>query len=146
MDIRELDSGDIEKIKKLMLDIFSGEPWNDVWTDKQLHAYVSELIENKNSLSFGVYLDGNLIGMALGRTKSWYEGTEYWIEEFGILPDRQQSGTGSAFIEELEKILAEKGIEYIVLLTERNVPAYRFYKKNGFREKEENVFFVKALR
>lgn len=108
MDIRELDSGDIEKIKKLMLDIFSGEPWNDVWTDKQLHAYVSELIENKNSLSFGVYLDGNLIGMALGRTKSWYEGTEYWIEEFGILPDRQQSGTGSAFIEELEKILAEK--------------------------------------
>ena len=98
MDIRELNSGDIEKIKKLMLDIFSGEPWNDVWTDKQLHAYVSELIENKNSLSFGVYLDGNLIGMALGRTKSWYEGTEYWIEEFGILPDRQQSGTGSAFI------------------------------------------------
>ena len=129
-----------------MLDIFSGEPWNDVWTDKQQHAYVSELIENKNSLSFGVYLDGNLIGMALGRTKSWYEGTEYWIEEFGILPDRQQSGTGSAFIKEMEKILAEKGIEYIVLLTERNVPAYRFYKKNGFREKEENVFFVKALR
>ena len=146
MDIRELNSGDIEKIKKLMLDIFSGEPWNDVWTDKQLHAYVSELIENKNSLSFGVYLDGNLIGMALGRTKSWYEGTEYWIEEFGIVPDRQQSGTGSAFIEELEKILVKKGIEYIVLLTERNVPAYRFYKKNGFREKEENVFFVKALR
>ena len=34
----------------------------------------------------------------------------------------------------------------VVLLTEKNVPAYRFYKKNGFREKEENVFFVKALR
>ena len=127
MDIRELSIDNIENIKKLMLDIFSGEPWNDVWTDKQLHAYVSELTGNKNSLSFGVYLDGNLIGMALGRIKSWYEGTEYWIEEFGILPDRQQSGIGSAFIE-------------------KNVPAYRFYKKNGFREKEENVFFVKALR
>ena len=145
MDIRELSIDNIENIKKLMLDIFSGEPWNDVWTDKQLHAYVSELTGNKNSLSFGVYLDGNLIGMALGRIKSWYEGTEYWIEEFGILPDRQQSGIGSAFIEELEKILTEKGIKY-VLLTEKNVPAYRFYKKNGFREKEENVFFVKALR
>lgn len=70
MDIRELSIDNIENIKKLMLDIFSGEPWNDVWTDKQLHTYVSELTGNKNSLSFGVYLYGNLIGMALGRTKS----------------------------------------------------------------------------
>ena len=49
---------------------------------------------NENSLSFGVYQDEVLIGIALGRLKSWYEGTEYWIDEFGILLicSRQESG------------------------------------------------------
>ena len=137
MDIRELSIDNIENIKKLMLDIFSGEPWNDVWTDKQLHAYVSELTGNKNSLSFGVYLDGNLIGMALGRIKSWYEGTEYWIEEFGILPDRQQSGIGSAFIEELEKILAEKGSSTSFSLRRKMFPPIVFIKRTVFGKKKK---------
>lgn len=47
MDIREININYIDAIKKLMIDIFSKEPWNDTWTDAQLHLYVSELIENK---------------------------------------------------------------------------------------------------
>ncbi len=145
MNIQELNMENIEEIKRLMVAIFSGEPWNDSWTDGQLHAYISQLIGNQNSLSFGVYRDGALIGLALGKIKSWYEGTEYWVDEFGILPEMQQSGIGSAFIREIEKTLATRGISYIVLLTEKNLPAYDFYKKNGFEEKEETVFFAKAI-
>ena len=50
-----------------MLDIFSVDPWNDAWTDEQLHTYISELIGNKNSLSYGIYQHDTLIGMALGK-------------------------------------------------------------------------------
>lgn len=146
MDIRELTIANIEAIKTLMLDIFSKAPWEDRWTNEQLHAYVSELIGNKNSLSFGAYKDEILIGMALGRVKSWYEGTEYWIDEFGILPEMQQSGLGNKFIHEIEQVLAGKGFAHIVLLTERNVPAYRFYQKNGFEEMVDTVFFVKPIK
>ena len=64
MDIRELSIAHIDAIKKLMLDIFSKEPWNDVWTDEQLQLYVSELSDNKNSLSFGLFVNDNMIGMA----------------------------------------------------------------------------------
>lgn len=104
------------------------------------------MIGNKNSLSFGAYKDEILIGMALGRIKSWYEGTEYWIDEFGILPEMQQSGLGTKFIHEIEQVLAGKGFAHIVLLTERNVPAYRFYQKNGFEEMVDTVFFVKPIK
>ena len=145
MYIRELGIDDIEFVKRTMLEIFSGEPWNDTWTDEQLHQYILELMSNKNSLSFGAYKDDILIGISLGKIKSWYEGTEYWIDEFGILPMMQQNGNGSAFMNEIEIAAAEKGIEYIVLLTERNVPAYQFYKRNGFNEKEETVFFFKQI-
>lgn len=65
-----------------------------MWTDDKLHAYIRELMGNENSLSFGVYQDEVLTGIALGRLKSWYEGTEYWIDEFGILPKMQQAGIG----------------------------------------------------
>lgn len=145
MDIRKLGVENIEMVKEMMLAIFSAEPWNDVWTDEQLQQYVYELICGENSLCFGAYKDGAPVGIALGRIKSWYEGTEYWIEEFGILPARQERGLGSEFMEAVEKELTAYGIAYIVLLTERNVPAYHFYKKNGFEEKKENVFFAKAI-
>lgn len=145
MDIRELNIYHNNAIKKLMVNIFSKEPWNDIWTHEQLHLYISELIENKNSLSFGLFENDNMIGMALGHVKHWYEGTEYWIDEFGVLPEKQRYGIGTAFLAEIEKILENKGIIYIALLTERTVPAYHFYKRNGFDEKEETSFFVKKI-
>ena len=145
MRIQELNMDNIEDIKKLMIAIFSREPWNDKWTDDQLYRYISELIGNKNSLSFGFYQNEVFLGMALGKIKSWYAGPEYWIDEFGILPEMQQSGIGSEFMREIEKALVKKGIAHIVLLTERGVPAYHFYQKNGFEEKEETAFFVKSI-
>ncbi len=145
MEIREINLDQIEQIKQRMLDIFSGEPWNDRWTQEQLHCYIAELTGNTNSLSFGLYREDALIGIALGRVKSWYEGREYWIEEFGILPELQQKGFGSAFLNGIEEILAKKGIPYVALLTQRNFPAYHFYVKNGFEEQKETVFFVKKI-
>lgn len=146
MEIRELGVENIEEIKKIILEIFSGEPWNDTWTDKQLHRYVLELIGNRNSLSLGFYEAGSFIGISLGRIKHWYEGTEYWIDEFGILPQKQGNGFGSEFLREIECFLADRKIAGIVLLTEKTVSAYHFYKRNGFEEKEEQVFFVKGIR
>ncbi len=92
MEIRELNVNNIDDIKNAILNIFSKDPWNDTWTEEQLHLYVLDLIENKNSLSFGFYENQNLVGISLGKVKHWCEGTEYWIEEFGILPEKQKSG------------------------------------------------------
>lgn len=119
--------------------------WKDIWTNEQLNIYVLELIGNNNSLSLGLYEKGNLIGISLGRVKHWCEGTEYWIDEFGILPEEQENSYGSEFLRKIEYFLDEKNIAAIVLLTEKTVPAYRFYKKNGFFEKDEQTFLVKGV-
>ena len=145
MNIRGINIDHIDAIKKLMVDIFSKEPWNDTWADEQLHLYVSELIDNKNSLSFGLFENDNMIGIALGHIKHWYEGTEYWIDEFGVISEKQKCGIGTKFLAEIEKALEDKGVIYIALLTARTVPAYHFYKNNGFDEKEETGFFVKRV-
>ena len=145
MEIRELNVNNIDDIKNAILNIFSKDPWNDTWTEEQLHLYVLELIENKNSLSFGFYENQNLVGISLGKVKHWCEGTEYWIEEFGILPEKQKSGLGSLFLTFIERVLKSKEVTSIVLLTENMVPAYTFYQKNGFKEQKETVFFSKKI-
>ena len=143
--IRELKMEDTEEIKKMVLAIFSEEPWNDVWTDEQLHLYVLELIGGSNSLAFGLYKDDLLVGISLGRVRHWCRGTEYWIDEFGILPEEQNRGLGTDFLQMIERALLERDITEIVLLTERTVYACNFYKMNGFEEKEEQVFMAKSL-
>lgn len=47
MEIRELNVNNIDDIKNAILNIFSKDPWNDTWTEEQLHLYVLELIEIK---------------------------------------------------------------------------------------------------
>ena len=85
MELKELSIKDINEIKQLFYDIFTREPWNDDWSNEtQLHEYISDLIGNRNSLSFGLYEENELIGLSLGSVIHWCTGTEYYIFEFCI--------------------------------------------------------------
>ena len=81
----------------------------------------------------------------MGYIKHWYSGTEYIINELCIRTDRQGAGAGTFFLREIEKAIRELGLKQIFLLTDSNVPAYEFYRKNGFIESETNVAFSKRV-
>ena len=61
----------LSEIRSTFLQIFSGEPWNDVWEGGQLKKYLCEMVGNKNSLSFGLFDKNELIAISLGRIKHW---------------------------------------------------------------------------
>lgn len=146
MEIRKMSIDHIEEIKSVIKETFSAEPWNDDWHDEQqFHAYILDLIDNKNSLSLGLYDNDHLIGVSLGRIKHWYTGTEYWIDDLAILPKAQGKGCGSAFVDLIEEYAKETGIAGIVLFTEKNIPAYGLYIKKDFEERPERVFFEKKI-
>ena len=107
------------------------EGWYDT---KQLDLYICDLIGQGYSLTYGLYDEaGELIGISLGYI------------EFCIKTERQGSGAGTFFVREIEKAIKELGLKQIFLLTDSNVPAYQFYKKNGFVQCETNVAFAKVL-
>lgn len=144
MEIKELSTLNTEEIKHVIYEAFSREPWNDKWkSNEQLTKYVLGLIDNKNSLSLGLMNDGKIIGVAVGRIKYWYDGDEYWIDDLAILPQAQGKGCGSEFLNLMEKYLKEKNIKKTVLFTNKNIPAYYFYEKNGFSEKTQRTVFEK---
>lgn len=146
MILKQLSIDDKEAIKDLFISVFTGEPWNDDWSDsKQLDQYIEDLCGQGYSLAFGLYDDGELIGLSMGYIKHWYTGTEYIINELCIKTDRQGSGAGSFFLTQIEKAIKEMGLKQIFLLTDRDVPAYHFYKKNGYAEVSSLVPFAKSI-
>ncbi len=146
LNLKRLTIKDKEIITDVFISVFTKEPWNDDWSDtNQLDMYINDLVGQGYSLTYGLFDDAELIGIALGYVKHWYSGTEYIINEFCIKTDRQGAGAGSFFIAEIEKAIKELGIKQIFLLTDSNVPAYNFYKKNGISEEQTTRPMVKRF-
>ena len=144
MELRVLTVRDRETVKGLFRDVFTNEPWNDDWSDEaQLDAYIDDLTGQSYSLTLG-YFDGDrIVGLSMGYIKHWYTGTEYCIDEFCVDRQLQGKGIGGAFMRRIESYLAQNGIRQIFLQTDRDVPAYGFYRRMGFQELEGHVSFAK---
>ena len=146
LELKRLSIKDKEIITDVFTSVFTKAPWNDDWSDtNQLDMYINDLVGQGYSLTYGLFDDNELIGIALGYVKHWYSGTEYIINEFCVKTERQGAGAGSFFIAEIEKAIKELGIKQIFLLTDSNVPAYQFYKKNGFSEEQTTRPMVKRF-
>lgn len=81
----------------------------------------------------------------MGHIKHWFSGTEYCIDELCIAPEKQGKGIGTAFLKQIEDDIRRMGLKQIFLQTERDVPAYHFYLKNGFVELADHISFAKRL-
>lgn len=132
-----------EAIKAVIQDAFSVQPWNDNWDDDAVfHEYIMDLVGNRNSLAFGAYDDGKLIGVSLGRVKHWYDGNEYCIDDFGIATSSQGKGIGSSLLNYIREYAAEHKFKSVTLWTERSAAAYDFYVKNGLTNATGRVSFI----
>ena len=135
-----------ELIKELFTSVFTIPPWNDDWSDKeQLDLYITDLINQNNSLAYGLFEENILVGISLGHIKHWFTGTEYCIDEFCVHTDKQGKGLGTYFMKEIEAAIKDIGLVQIFLQTDSSVPAYHFYKKCGFLESTGLVSFEKQL-
>ena len=145
-ELVELDGSSFEDIKTLFRSVFTQPPWNDDWSDEeQLDQYLLDLMGTRLPLVLGLVEDGELIGVSLGNIRHWYEGTEYLIDELCIKTEMQGRGYGSLFLSLIEEHLRERGLHTIYLTTDRNVPAYEFYRSRGFIELPDDVAFFKTF-
>ncbi|MDO4864356.1 MAG: GNAT family N-acetyltransferase [Ruminococcus sp.] len=146
MEMIKLGADRFGEIKCLFRDVFTNEPWCDDWSDDiQLTQYLLDLTGNRNSLALGLFDGDRLVGISLGSIIHWCTGTEYYIYEFCISRERQHEGLGTALLRGAEDYVRNMGVDHIFLQTGKNVPAYDFYKKNGFTELEGHVSLVHKL-
>ena len=145
-ELKQLTGQDKEQIIAFYTGVFTQPPWNDDWSDKaQLASYIEDLTGNKNSVAFGFFQGEEMVGLSMGSIRHWYQGTEYFIDEFCVRTDLQGQGIGTAFLKAVEDRIRTMGVVHIFLLTDCDVPAFAFYRKNGFTMLEKNTALKKTL-
>lgn len=142
--IEMLEEKHINDCVDLFIDVFSKEPWNDVYESRnQVITFFENYLADNYFLGYVLINDGKLIGLCLGAKKPWINGMEYYIDQFCIDPEYQGQNIGGLFLKEIESDICEKKLNAIILYTERGMPAEKFYLKNGFNKLDELVFYAK---
>ena len=76
LTFRRLDERDLPAAAELFRRVFTQEPWQDDWSDAdQLRLYLHDLTGQSNSLTFGLFAGGALVGLSMGHVRHWYSGT-----------------------------------------------------------------------
>jgi aminoglycoside 6'-N-acetyltransferase I len=130
------------KIKKHMIDAcvdlyietFTKEPWNDIYDSReQVVKFFNNHFNNNYFVGYAALLEDKVVALSIGMKKPWIAGFEYYIDEFCVSYEMQGKGIGSRFINGIEEDIKERGMNAIILNTERDYPSHKFYEKNGFK-------------
>ena len=118
----------------LFIDIFTKEPWNDVYESReQVVSFFNNHFNNNYFLGYVAMLDDKIVALSLGMKKPWMEGMEYYIDQFCVSYKMHGRGIGSWFMKEIEESIKNQGMNGIILHTEKGYPSQMFYEKNGFK-------------
>jgi aminoglycoside 6'-N-acetyltransferase I len=146
MNIRPFNSNDLRKCTNLLINVFNHEPWNNNWSIEGATQYLVDYIQTPGFRAFVAEEETEIRGFIFGFRKRWWKGDEFFVNEMCVQIDNQRSGIGTRLINYLEGELLSEGIKNITLLTNREIPAEEFYKKNGFSEINRIIFLYKRIK
>lgn len=114
--------------------------WDEVYPDC---AFPDDI---KRKSLFVLEEDGRLIAAFALCNPMEDEGSIVWersdaegvyLFRFGVSPDSLNKGIGAYMLKEAERITKERGGEYLrLLVVDYNLPAIKFYEKNGYIKAE----------
>ena len=122
LEIRIAKEQEIEEIARLEQEIFP-DPWSltarrDTWNQKQAQI-------------LGAWLDGQMAGYVI----VYFAADESEIARIAVDEKFRRQGVAGALLDEMERVLAGKGIVRLMLdVRKSNAAALRFYLSRGFKE------------
>lgn len=120
-------------------------PWNYHWTEDRAKEYLAEYVGCKTFKGFALYVDNTLVAAVLAHTKTWWTNKQLMIDEFFVSQDHQRKGYGKILLSYCDRYASEHQIQSIVLMTNKYMPSYRFYDKEGYTTTEQYVFMFKQV-
>ncbi len=134
MTISKLSEEYLETCVDLFIEVFTKEPWNDVYESReQVVAFFRSHMDNNYFIGYVLAEGDNVVALSLGMKKPWLKGMEYYIDQFCVRPDLQHKGIGTHFLTLIEHEIRREGMNTLILNTEQDFPSERFYLKNGFQ-------------
>ncbi len=148
MITRPYNNSDFKGASALFLKVFKSTQFNYEWlTEDSVNRYFLDMVNTPKFSAFILWDEGNneILGACFGFINDYFLSSYYEIKEIFVSPDIQRNGAGSFFLNGIEKILKIWGTSSITLSTERTIPAYNFYKKNGYLVSENSVYMFKQI-
>ena len=123
----------ILKCVEIYINTFSAPPWNEDLEYGSVQAYINNWINLNNSIGLLVKnYSEKICGFCLGIIKPGIAGDIFYLEEFCIDTEWQNSGIGNKLLRELENELLNCNIKRIVLNTSSASYAKVFYENHGY--------------
>jgi len=133
MKILILDSEKkLAECAKLYVRASNGEPWNDQWTEETAFNRLLDFFNSPGYLGLYAEEGSGILGALVGNAEQFYSGSYFYLKEMFVLPEHQRKGIGTGLLNELKRILDERGIRSIQLFTSKKLFPFSFYKKHGF--------------
>ena len=137
--IREFEKKDLGQCATIFVQAFSKEEWGCVWSQERAEAYLKDYIENKKFVGFVSEEDGIINGAILGCVKVSWNNDEIYVDELIVAPEMQRCGIGQKLLDALKSYSKLHQLAGIVLYTNEDAPAKKFYQKNDFQLSEGTI-------
>lgn len=109
---------------------------------------ITSLFNTDGSLCLVAEADDRIVGFALGTIveksrSAWKYGYLVWL---GVDTDMQQLNIGDSLFHEIRRRMMEMGVRMIIIDTDaENDAAIRFFKKQGFGNRQDHVYMTLNL-
>ena len=140
-----IDEDDLVACSGLYVATFRESPWNEEWSMEDAFERLSDFLSAPKSLAIKAMQNGNICGFIFGKIQQWNGVAYYDLEEICVSNTIKRQGVGRSLMGELEKILIEKGVSRIYLITQRNSGPSSFYSALGFSENQSLVVMGKKI-
>ena len=145
MEIFAADESCVNVCADIYVRAFRAEPWNEEYETDAVRAYLNEYLLGENLFFLALRENGEVRAFSLGVKLPAVDGPYLRVEEFCVSPDAQRRGLGAYLMDGVCAEARKRGCDGVLLGTQKDVPAYGFYLKNGFVEIDKAALLYRAV-
>lgn len=142
--IREMSIDDLAEVFHIGEEVFTAEYSQSLYRTWDEYE-ITTLFNTDNELCLVAEAGDKILGFALATTvkkhnSAWKYGYLIWL---GVRRDIQKGQVGSRLFREIKRRMKEQGVRMLIIDTSAdNLPAIRFFEKQGFGHIQEHVYMT----